>query len=88
MSIILTISDKTYKSLEHQAQKRELESVEQFLEELTKQFENEEAGEWEKELERRREVGRQMKKLREKTFEEHGYMTDSTELIREDRMRG
>ncbi len=88
MSVTLTISEKTYQSLENQAQKRELESVEQFLEELTKQFENEEAVEWEKELERRREVGRQMKKLRERTFKEHGYMPDSTELIREDRMRG
>ena len=87
MSVTLTISDKTYQSLENQAQKRELQSVEQFLEELTRQFENEEAVEWEKELERRREVGKEMRKLREKIFKEHGIMPDSTELIREDRMR-
>jgi len=87
MSVTLTISDKTYKFLEQQAQKRELDGVEQFLEELTKQIKDEEAVAWEKELERRREVGRQMKQLREKIFKEHGYMSDSTELIREDRMR-
>jgi hypothetical protein len=40
--------------LAQQAQKREIESVEKFLEELTKQFENEEAVEWKKELQRRR----------------------------------
>lgn len=87
MSVTLTISEKTYQSLENQAQKRDLQSVEQFLEELTKQFEQEETIEWEKELERRREVGKEMKKLREKIFKEHGIMSDSTELIREDRMR-
>lgn len=87
MSVTLTISDKTYKFLEQQAQKRELDGVEQFLEELTKQIKDEEAVAWEKELERRREVGRQMKQLREKIFKEHGYMSDSTELIRVDRMR-
>ncbi len=87
MSVTINISEKTYKSLEQQAHKCELESVEQFLEKLTEQFEREEADAWGKELERRQEVGRQMKILREKIFKEHGYMSDSTELIREDRMR-
>ncbi|MGI8639121.1 MAG: hypothetical protein ACR2MG_04135 [Pyrinomonadaceae bacterium] len=88
MSVTLTISDKTYKSLEHQAQKREMNGVEQFLEELTKQFENEEVVEWEKELERRREVGKEMREFRKKMKDKYGVMPDSTELLREDRMRG
>lgn len=88
MSVTLTISEKTYQSLENQAQKRELESVEQFLEELTKQFEDEEAIEWEKELERRREVGKEIRAFRKKMKDKYGVMPDSTELLREDRMRG
>lgn len=87
MSVTLNISEKIYNSLAQQAQKREIESVEKFLEELTKQFENEEAVEWEKELQRRREVGEQMKNLRAKIFKEQGLMPDSTEILREDRMR-
>lgn len=87
MSVTLTISDKTYQTLEKQARKREMESVEQFLEELTGQFESEEATAWEEELKRRREVGEKMRQLREKIFKEQGVMPDSTELIREDRMR-
>ncbi len=88
MSVTLSISDKIYKSLQQQARKRELDSVEQFLEELTNQFENQEAVEWEKELERRREVGKRMREFREKMKEKYGVMPDSTPLIREDRMRG
>ncbi len=88
MSVTLTISEKTYQSLENQARKRELESVERFLEELTEQFEKEEAVEWEKELERRREVGKEMREFRKKMREKYGVMPDSTELLREDRMRG
>jgi len=88
MSVTLSISEKIYKSLQQQARKRELDSVEQFLEELTNQFENQEAVEWEKELERRREVGKRMREFREKMKEKYGVMPDSTPLIREDRMRG
>ena len=88
MSVTLKISEKTYKSLEHQAQKREFKSVEQFLEKLTEQFENEESSAWEKELEKRREVGKEIKEFRKQIKDEYGVMPDSTPLIREDRMRG
>jgi len=88
MSVTINISEKTYQTLKRQAQKRELESVEQFLEKLTEQFENEAAAEWEKELERRREVGRQIRDFRKKMKDKYGIMPDSTPLIREDRMRG
>lgn len=88
MSVTLTVSDETYKSLERQARKREIESVERLLEELTAQFENEETAEQEKELKRRREVGREIKIFRKKMREKYGVMSDSAELLREDRMRG
>ncbi len=88
MSVTLNISEKTYKTLERQARKRELESVERFLEELTEQLESEEQTAWEKELERRREVGKEIREFRGKMKEKHGVMPDSTPLIREDRMRG
>jgi CCR4-NOT transcriptional regulation complex NOT5 subunit len=88
MSVTLKISEKIYNSLEQQAQKRELESVEKFLEQLTRQFEKEEAAEWEKELERRRKVGNEIRTFRKKMKDKYGIMPDSTELLREDRMRG
>ncbi len=88
MSVILNISEKIYNSLEQQARKHEIESVEKFLEELTSRFENEEATEWEAELERRREVGNEIRAFRKKMKDKYGVMPDSTPLIREDRMRG
>ncbi len=88
MSVTINISEKTYKLLEQQAHKRELESVEQFLEKLTEQFEREEAEAWNKELERRREQGKRIREFRQKMKEKYGVMPDSTEIIREDRMRG
>ena len=88
MSITLTISEKTYQSLENQAQKRELESVEQFLEELTEQFENEEAASRKNESKKRREVVDGILEFQSKMKEKYGVMEDSTEMLREDRMRG
>jgi hypothetical protein len=87
MSVTLNISEKIYNSLEQQARKRELESVEKFLEKLTEQFEKEEAAEWEKELERRREVGKRIREFQKKMKDKYGVMPDSAELIREDRLR-
>ncbi len=87
MNVTLNISEKTYKTLQQQAEKRELESVEQFLETLTEQIEREEAFEWEKELERRREVGERIREFQKRLKEKYGVQPDSTELIREDRMR-
>ncbi len=88
MSVTLKVSEEIYKSLEQQAQKRELDSVEHFLKELTTQFEKEETIEWEKELQRRREIGMGIKKFRQKMKDKYGVMPDSTPLIQEDRMRG
>lgn len=88
MSVTLTISEKTYQSLENQAQKRELESVEQFLEELTEQFENEEAASRKNESKKRREVVDGILEFQSKMKEKYGVMEDSTEILREDRMRG
>ena len=45
MSVTINVSEKTYKTLEQQARRRELESVEQFLEKLTEQFEEMESTE-------------------------------------------
>ncbi len=87
MSVTINIPEKTYKSLEYQAHKREFESVEQFLEKLTEQFEREENDSWEKELKRRREQVERIKEFRQKIKEKYGVMPDSTEIIREDRMR-
>ena len=88
MSVTLTVSEKTYKSLEQQAHKRELESVEQFLEKLTEQFEESESTEREEKLAERRETVDRILKFQEKMKEKYGVMPDSTELLREDRMRG
>jgi len=88
MSVTINIPEKTYQTLKEQAQKRELESVEQFLEKLTEQFETEAAAAWEKELERRREVGQEIRNFRKSMKDKYGIMPDSTPLIREDRMRG
>lgn len=88
MSVTLSISEKTYKSLEQQAHKRELESVEQFLEKLTEQFEEIESVEREEKLAKRREVVDGIIAFRERMKEKYGVMPDSTEILREDRMRG
>ena len=77
MSKTLIISDETYRLLESQARKRELESVEQFLNELAQD-----------ELESRRETVCRIRDFRQKMLEKYGVLPDSTELIREDRMRG
>jgi len=88
MSVTINISEKTYKSLEQEAYKRELESVEQFLEKLTEQFEEIESVEREEKLANRREVVDGILKFHEKMKEKYGVMPDSTEILREDRMRG
>lgn len=87
MSKTLIVSDKTYESLEHLAQRREMKTVEQFLENLTERLAAEEAAEWEKELERRREQVERIKAFQKQMAEKYGLMPDSTDLIREDRNR-
>ncbi len=88
MSVTINIPEKTYKSLERQTYKREMESVEQFLEKLTEQFEEIESTEREEKLAERREVVNDILKFQKKMEEKYGVMPDSTEILREDRMRG
>ena len=83
MSVTLTISDETYNKLKVSAQVRGKENVEQLLED----WEDERAAEWQKELNRRKEVGDKIKAFQKKMYEKYGIMPDSTELIREDRQR-
>ena len=83
MSVSITVSEETYNKLKASAQVRGKENVEQLLED----WEDEQAIEWQKELKRRKEVGKRIKELQERIFQEHGVMPDSTELIREDRNR-
>lgn len=83
MSVSITVSEETYNKLKASAQVRGKENVEQLLED----WEDEQAIEWQKELDRRKEVGNKIKAFREKMYEKYGVMPDSTELIREDRQR-
>ena len=88
MSVTINIPEKIYKSLEHQAQKLELESVEQLLEELTEQFEEVESVEREDKLAKRHQIVDGIAAFRKRMKEKYGVMPDSTEILREDRMRG
>lgn len=88
MSVAINVSEKIYKLLERQAQQREMENVEQFLEKLSEEFETKAAEEREKELARRRELGNEIREFRQKMKEKYGVMPNSVEILREDRMRG
>ena len=85
MSRTITISDEKYQNIEALARLRGFESVEQFIEE-DKQLEAQ-LRERREELERRREVGREIREFQQRMFEKYGVMPDSTWLIREDRER-
>ncbi len=77
MSVTLTISEETYQKLKNIAQSKGFEDVGKFLDE------------WEElELANRREVVDGILKFHEKMKEKYGVMPDSTEILREDRMRG
>jgi len=77
MSVTLTISEETYQKLKNIAQSRGFEDVGKFLDE------------WEElELANRREVVDSIRAFRRRMKEKYGVMPDSTELLREDRMRG
>jgi len=76
MSVTLTISEKTYEKLKSIASSKGFEDVGKFLDE------------WEEiEAANRREVVGDIRAFRKKMEEKYGEMPDSTELIREDRMR-
>lgn len=76
MSVTITVSDETYQKLKTVAQSKGFEDVEKFL------------GEWEElESASRREVVDGILAFHEKMKEKYGVMDDSTEMLREDRMR-
>ena len=77
MSVTLTVSDETFKKLENVARSRGFEDVGKFLDE------------WEElEFANRREVVEDIRLFRERMKEKYGVIPDSTEMLREDRMRG
>ena len=77
MSVTITISDETYQKLKTVAQSKGFEDVEKFLD-----------GWKELELASRREVVDGIIAFRQRMKEKYGVMEDSTEMLREDRMRG
>lgn len=77
MSVTITISDEVYQKLQNVAQGRGFEKVEEFLD----KWEEPEAAD-------RREVVDRILKFHEKMKKKYGVMPDSTEILREDRMRG
>jgi len=77
MSVTLTVSEKTYLKLQNIARNKGFEDVENFLDQ------------WEdSETFNRREVVEDIRQFRQQMKEKYGVMPDSTEIIREDRMRG
>lgn len=81
MSKTLIVSDETYEKLEALARFRGFQNVEQFLEQ------DEQLAARQKELARRRENGESIRNFQKQMREKYGEMSDSVELIREDRMR-
>ena len=78
MSRTLTISDDLYARLESEARSRGLTTVEELLAGLQIR---------EADIARREEVVRQVDHLRESLFARYGQMSDSVDLLREDRAR-
>ncbi len=77
MSVTFTISEETYQKLKNIAQSKGFEDVGKFLDE------------WEElELTNRHEVVDGILKFHEKMKEKYGVMPGSTEILREDRIRG
>ncbi|MGI8884216.1 MAG: hypothetical protein ACR2IA_08230 [Pyrinomonadaceae bacterium] len=77
MSVTLTVSEETFKKLKNIARSKGFEDVGKFLDE------------WEElESANRREVVDDILEFHEKMKNKYGVMSDSTEIIREDRMRG
>jgi len=76
MSVTLTVSEETYLKLQNIARHNGFEDVGNFLDH------------WEdSEISNRAEVVDDIRKFREQMKEKYGVMPDSTEIIREDRMR-
>jgi|GEM_PF-511788 hypothetical protein len=78
----LAISDTLYKQLETTAQNSGFTSLEDFLAELVRLWETRA-----EELRRRHQVVTQIDELRTRLWRKYGVMSDSVDLIREDRTR-
>ncbi len=78
MSVTLTISEKAFKKLQSAAIRQGFMKVEKFLENWNLD---------ESELIKRRELVERIDARREKIFKEIGLMSDSAEIVREDRER-
>jgi len=76
MSVTLTISEKTYKKLQSEAERKGFQNVEEFLEKLELE-----------ENDNRREVVYGIIEFQKKMREKYGIMPNSVDLIREDRNR-
>ena len=76
MSRMLTISDELYARLEAEARSRSLDSIEHLLEE----WERNKGG-----SAHHQTAVQEIDGLRERLFAKYGEMSDSTELVREDR---
>lgn len=83
MSQTLTISDRLYDYLAAEAKEQGLDSIERLLEvkyDPPTQLSEEE-------LRRRQEAVSRIDEIRERIFQKCGVMSDSTELLRQDRER-
>jgi predicted CopG family antitoxin len=78
MSRTVTISDELYERLEGEARSRGLDSVERLLEDVGRNGINHDA---------RAGTVRRVDELRARLSAAHGEMSDSTELLAEDRAR-
>lgn len=83
MSVTLTISDKTYKKLQSSAKAKQKNSVEEMLDEWD---DNSEPVSKEEVL-RRKMLGEKISRLQKRLSQKYGTMTDSADLVREDRDR-
>lgn len=85
MSRTINISDKAYEKFVRLANLYGFESVEQYLNDDLQV--DSLVRERQKELDRRREVGNEIREFQEKMRKKYGVMPDSAALVREDRER-
>ena len=78
MSQTLTVSNSTYQWLQAEAEKRGLNSIKALLEAWQAEDDD---------LRQRREIVGEIKALQQELYEKYGEMSDSVDLIREDRDR-
>ncbi|MEO6458431.1 MAG: antitoxin [Chloroflexia bacterium] len=77
MNRAVDFSEETYTQLQETARRLGFDNIEQLVKQWL----------WEVELRRRQELGRKIDKHREEMLARYGVMSDSTELIRQDRER-